>query len=223
MAENPFFAPSTLPYKLPDFAQVREEHYLPAFERGMADHLREIEAIAADPAPATFANTVEALERAGQILRRTTTVFSSVAASDATDRIRRLETEIYPRLTKHDDAIQLNRALYERIKQVATDDPEEAWLLEKYRVDFVRAGADLSEPEQARLKELNEELTKLATCFSQNLLAASGASALVVEDPAELDGLSESAIRAIEKDGKYVLPLLNITNQPALAELTDRR
>ncbi|MEV4091956.1 M3 family metallopeptidase [Streptosporangium saharense] len=222
MAENPFFAPSALPYQLPDFARVREEHYLPAFEYGMAEQLREVEAITADPGPATFANTVEALERSGQVLYRTTTVFSTVAASDATDRIREIETEVFPKLTKHGDAIRLNRALYERIKQVSTDDPQEAWLLEKYRVDFVRAGADLSEPEQRRLRELNEELTRLATAFSQNLLKASTASALVVKDAAELDGLSESTVRAIEKDGEYVLPLLNFTNQPALAELTDR-
>ncbi|MFJ2031918.1 M3 family metallopeptidase [Streptosporangium sp. NPDC087985] len=223
MAENPFFHPSTLPYALPDFAEIREEHYLPAFERGMADQLREVEAIAGDPTPATFANTIEALERSGQILKRTAMVFFSIASSDATDGIREIETEISPRLTKHDDAIHLNRALYQRIKQVTTEDPEEAWLLEKYRVDFVRAGADLSEAEQERLRELNEELTKLATTFSQNLLTASTASALVVGDAKELDGLSESAIKAIEKDGEYVLPLLNFTNQPALAELTDRQ
>ena len=222
MTENPFFAPSTLPYKLPPFAEIREEHYLPAFERGMADQLREVEEIANEPGPATFANTVEALERSGQILNLTVTVFMSIASSDATDGIREIETEIFPRLTKHGDSIHLNRALYARIKQVTTENPEEAWLLEKYRVDFVRAGADLSEADQERLRELNEELTRLATTFSQNLLTASTASALVVEDVKQLDGLSESAIKAIEKDGTYVLPLLNFTNQPALAELTDR-
>ncbi|MBG0832313.1 M3 family metallopeptidase [Planomonospora sp. ID67723] len=222
MAENPFFASSTLPYQLPPFAQIREEHYLPAFERGMAEQLQEVEAIANDPAPATFANTIEALERSGRILKRTATVFFSIVASDATDGIREIETEISPLLTKHRDAIHLNRALYSRIKQVTTEDPEEAWLLEKYRVDFVRAGAELSETEQERLRALNEELSTLATTFSQNLLKASTASALVVEDAKELDGLSESAVKAIEKDGKYVLPLLNFTNQPALAELTNR-
>lgn len=105
---------------------------------------------------------------------------------------------------------------------MATDDPEEAWLLQKYRVDFVRAGADLSESDQDHLRALNEELTRLATTFSQNLLTASTASALVVEDVKLLDGLAESTIKAIEKDGGYVLPLFNYTNQPALAELTDR-
>ncbi|MEU9836960.1 M3 family metallopeptidase [Streptosporangium sp. NPDC048047] len=222
MAESPFFAPSTLPYQLPPFAEIKEEHYLPAFERGMAEQLREVDAIVADPAPPTFANTVEALERSGQILERTAIVFFSVAASHATDAIREIEKEVAPRLTKHGDAIHLNRALYARLKQVTTDDPEEAWLLEKYRVDFVRAGADLSEAEQERLRELNEELATLGTAFSQNLLAATTASALVAEDAKELDGLSETALKAIEKDGKYVLPLLNFTNQPALAELTDR-
>ncbi|GAB2450131.1 M3 family metallopeptidase [Streptosporangium sandarakinum] len=222
MAENPFFAPSTLPYKLPPFAEIKEEHYLPAFEHGMAEQLREVDAIVADPAAPTFANTVEALERSGQVLKRTAIVFFSVASSHATDAVREIEKEIAPRLTKHGDAIHLNRALYARLKQVVTDDPEEAWLLEKYRVDFVRAGADLSEAEQERLSELNEELSTLGTAFSQNLLAATTASALVVEDAKELDGLSETALKAIEKDGKYVLPLLNFTNQPALAELTDR-
>ncbi|GIH78678.1 M3 family metallopeptidase [Planobispora longispora] len=222
MADNPFFTPSTLPYQLPPFAQIREEHYMPAFEHGMDDQLREVAAIADNPEPATFANTVEALERSGQILKRTSIVFFSVASSDATDGIRAIETEISPRLAKHRDAIHLNRALYARIKQIATESPEEAWLLEKYRVDFVRAGAELSEEEQERLKALNEELSTLSTTFSQNLLAASTASALVTEDRTELDGLPESTLQSIHQDGKYVLPLLNFTNQPALAELTSR-
>lgn len=222
MAENPFFEPSTLPYGLPPFALIREEHYLPAFERGMADQLREVREIADNPEPPTFANTIEALERSGRILKRVVTVFSSISASDTTDGIREIETQVSPRLTQHADSIRLNRALYARIKQVATDDPEEAWLLQKYRVDFVRAGADLSESDQDHLRALNEELTRLATTFSQNLLTASTASALVVEDVKLLDGLAESTIKAIEKDGGYVLPLFNYTNQPALAELTDR-
>ncbi|WP_436760120.1 M3 family metallopeptidase [Streptosporangium sp. V21-05] len=222
MTDNPFFTPSELPYGLPPFALVREEHYLPAFERGMADQLREVREITENPEPATFANTIEALERSGRILNRTVTVFFSVSASDATDGIREIETEVSPRLTQHADSVRLDRSLYARIKQVTTEDAEEAWLLEKYRVDFVRAGADLSEPDQERLRELNEELSRLATTFSQNLLTASTASALVVEDVRLLDGLSESTIKAIEKDGSYVLTLFNHTNQPALAELTDR-
>lgn len=222
MAENPFFETSSLPYQLPPFEEIREEHYLPAFERGMADQLAEVDAIATDGAPPTFDNTVAALERSGRILGRTATVFFSIASSDSTDGIMAIETEISPRLTQHSDEIHLNRELWARIKQVSTEDAEEAWLLEKYREDFVRAGADLSEQEQARLRELNESVSKLSTEFAQNLLKASTESALVVEDAAELDGFDEAKIKSIEKDGKYVLPLLNFTNQPGLAQLTDR-
>ncbi|MFC4112377.1 M3 family metallopeptidase [Nonomuraea zeae] len=222
MAENPFFAPSNLPYQLPPFADVREEHYLPAFERGMAEQLAEVDAIAGSTEPPTFDNTIAALERSGQILDRTATVFFSVAASNSTDGIMEIEKQISPELTRHSDAIRLNRALWARIKQITTADAEESWLLEKYRDDFIRAGADLSEPDQGRLRELNEELSKLSTEFAQSLLKASTESALVVEDPKELDGFDEAKVESLRKDGKYVLPLLNFTAQPGLAQLTDR-
>ncbi|MEU8247977.1 M3 family metallopeptidase [Nonomuraea sp. NPDC048916] len=222
MAENPLFAPSSLPYQLPPFAEIREEHYLPAFARGMAEQLAEVDAIARDTEPPTFGNTIAALERSGRILDRTATAFFSVAASDSTDAVMEIEKQISPELAKHSDAIRLNRALWARIKQVTTDDAEEAWLLEKYREDFIRAGADLSEAEQERLKELNEEQSRLSTEFAQNLLKASTESALVVDDPKELDGFDEAEIESLERDGHYVLPLLNFTNQPGLAQLTDR-
>ncbi|GAB2935593.1 M3 family metallopeptidase [Nonomuraea fastidiosa] len=223
MAENPFFAPSDLPYELPPFAEIREEHYLPAFERGMAEQLEEVEAIAGSSEPPTFENTITALERSGRILDRTTTVFFSVASSNTTDGIMEIEKQISPQLTRHSDAILLNRRLWERIKQVTTDDPEESWLLEKYRQDFIRAGADLSEPQQERLRELNEELSRLSTEFAQSLLKATTESALVVTDPKELDGFDEAKIESLRKDdGTYVLPLLNFTAQPGLSQLTDR-
>lgn len=222
MAGNPFFAPSNLPYELPPFADIREEHYLPAFERGMAEQLAEVDAIASNPEPATFDNTIAALERSGRILDRTATAFFTVCGSNSTDRTMEIEKEISPQLTRHSDAILLNRALWARIKQVTTEDPEESWLLEKYRDDFVRAGADLSEPEQERLRELNEALSKLSTEFAQSLLKASTDSALVVTDPKELDGFDEARIESLRKDDTYVLPLLNFTAQPALSQLTDR-
>ncbi|MFG6195720.1 M3 family metallopeptidase [Nonomuraea sp. JJY05] len=222
MAGNPFFTSSDLPYELPPFADVREEHYLPAFERGMAEQLAEVDAIAGSAEAPTFDNTIAALERSGRILDRTATVFFSIAASNTTDGVMEIEKEISPQLTRHGDAILLNRALWARIKQVSTEDPEEAWLLEKYRDDFIRAGADLSEPDQDRLRQLNEELSKLSTEFAQTLLKASTESALVVEDPKELDGFEQAKIESLRKDGKYVLPLLNFTAQPGLAQLTDR-
>lgn len=222
MTDNPFFAPSGLPYHLPDFAGIREEHFVPAFERGMAEHLAEVEAIANDPAPATFDNTLVALERSGRVLHRVETVFHTLAGSDATDGIREIEKEIAPRSANHQDAISLHRGLWERVKQVTASDPEEARLLERYRTDFVNAGADLTEDDQAALRVLNEKIAELATEFAQNVLRASSESALVVGDRALLDGLDEAQITAIEKDGEYVLPLLNTTVQPALAQLTDR-
>ncbi|MFC4007899.1 M3 family metallopeptidase [Nonomuraea purpurea] len=222
MVENPFFAPSSLPYELPPFADIREEHFTPAFERGMAEQLAEVDAIASSAEPASFDNTIAALERSGRILDRAATVFFTVAASNSSDGILEIEKQISPLLTRHMDTIRLNRALWGRIKQVSTEDPEESWLLEKYRDDFIRAGADLSESEQDRLRELNQQLSALATEFAQSLLRASNESALVVEDPAELDGFDEARIESLRKDGTYVLPLLNFTAQPALAQLTNR-
>jgi peptidyl-dipeptidase Dcp len=223
VAENPFFVPSTLPYQLPPFAEIRDEHYRPAFERGMADQLAEIDEIVANPETPTFENTVVALERSGRILTRTRVAFFTMVASHATGAIRELETVMSPRLAAHRDAIFLNRRLYQRLCQVAGADAEESWLLERYRLDFVLAGVELSDPDQARLRELNQELSSLSTAFQQTLLDALTGEALVVDDVALLDGLSESAIEAIRQDdGTYRLPLLNYTNQPGLAELTNR-
>ncbi|HEX5947589.1 MAG TPA: M3 family metallopeptidase [Acidimicrobiales bacterium] len=223
MADNPLFVPSSLPYGLPPFAEIDDEHYLPAFERGMADQLAEVEAIAADPDTPSFDNTLVPLERSGRLLRRTSAAFFTLVASHATDAIRALEVEISPRLAAHRDAIHMHRGLYERIRQVEGADPEEAWLLERYRLDFVRAGAELDDAGQRRLRELNQELSRLSTTFQQALLDVATADALVVDDPGQLDGLDPSAIDAARHDdGTWRLPLLNYTNQPALAELTDR-
>jgi len=222
LAENPLFASSVLPYQLPPFAELDDDHYLPAFERGMDEHRAEIEQIVANPETPTFDNTIAALERAGRLLQRASVAFFAVSSSHATDAVRALEIDISPRLTAHQDAILMHRGLYERVKQVAGADEEEAWVLERYRMDFARAGAELSDRDQLRLRELNQELSRLSTTFSQALLEASTAEALTVDDPALLDGLSTSTIAALEQDGSYRLPLLNFTSQPALAELTNR-
>jgi peptidyl-dipeptidase Dcp len=222
VAENPFFAPSPLPYRLPPFAAIEDGHYLPAFERGMAEQLAEIDAIVADPDPPDVENTIVPLERSGRLLRRTSAAFFTVAASHSTEAIRALEVEISPRLAAHRDAIHMNRSLYDRVRRVEGTDAEEAWLLERYRLDFTRAGAELSDADQARLRDLNQELSRLSTTFRQALLDASTAEALVVDDPSLLHGLAPGAIDAIAEDGSYRLPLLNYTSQPALAELTNR-
>lgn len=222
MTANPFLSPSELPYRLPDFAAIRDEHYLPAFEQGVAEHLAEVDAIARNPEPATFDNTIAALERSGATLKRVETVLHTLTGSDATDGIREIEEKIVPLAARHRDAISLNRELWARIQQVTTDDPEEAWLLERYRLDFVNAGADLGDQEQERLRELNAQLAELGTEFSRNVVKATTENALVTDDVADLDGLDEAQISAIRQGEKYVLPLLNTTVQPALAQLTNR-
>ena len=231
MSENPFFAPSALPYRLPPFAEINEDHYAPAFDRGMAEHRAEVEAIAAATDEPTFDNTVAALERSGRLLNRVSVVFFNQASSDTNPAVQEIQKDVTPKLAQHSDAIHLDRRLFARIQAIPAEglDEEQAWLLKRYVTDFVRAGAELAPGDQDRLKALNEELSTLSTRFEQNLLADTNASAIVVEDAAELDGLSEDSIRAAAEtararglDGKYVITLVLPTGQPALTDLTDR-
>lgn len=228
-AANPFLSPSTLPYGLPPFREIEEEHYAPAFEQGMAEHLAEVEAIAESPEPPTFENTIEALERSGALLERVSAVFFNQVSSDATPGVQEIQKDVTPKLAKHADAIHLNAKLFARIRAVEAADDEQRWLLKRYLTDFTRAGATLAPRDQARLREINERLSALGTAFQQNLLADTNERAVVVDDVAELDGLSEDAIRALADqagerglDGKYLITLVLPTGQPALAELTNR-
>lgn len=228
---NPFSAPSTLPYLLPPFAHIREEHFLPAFDAGIREHSAEIDAITANPEPATFENTIAALELTGQKLRRVTLVFHNNSSSHSTEGIQAIEKEIAPRLAAHEDDIHLNGALFARVNAVDTDglDAESFRLVEEYRRRFIRAGAQLDADAQQRLREVNGELSRLGTEFGQRLLRDTNASALLVADPAELDGLSADdlatsadAATAAGHPGKYLLTLILPTAQPALEVLTDR-
>ena len=235
MTENPFFEPSTLVYELPPFTVIREEHYLPAFERGMADQLAEIAAITADPQPPTFENTMVALERSGALLRRVGAVFENQSASDTNDVVDAVDAQISPLLAAHRDAIHLDGALFARIETLYEQreplglDAESLRLLERHHTRFVRAGARLAAPQQARLRELNAELASAATAFQQNVAADTRARALVLDSAEQLDGLSADAVaaaaengRALGHDGKYVLSLKNFSNQSELTQLTDR-
>ncbi|MFF3598337.1 M3 family metallopeptidase [Kitasatospora indigofera] len=235
MSDNPFFEPSTLVYELPPFTAIREEHYLPAFERGMADQLAEIAAITADPQAPTFDNTLVALERSGALLRRVSAVFLNQSSSDTNDLVDAVDAEISPRLAAHQDAIHLDAALFARIEALHERrhdlglDAQSLRLLERHHTRFVRAGARLGAAEQARLRELNSELASAATAFQQNVAAATRAGALVLDSAEQLDGLSADAVaaaaengRALGHDGRYVLSLKNFSNQSELAQLTDR-
>lgn len=228
---NPFLSPSTLPYQLPPFAQIREEDFLPAFETGIREHLAEIDAITASGEPATFDNTIVAMERAGQALRRVSLVFFNNSSAHSTEGIQSVEKEISPRLAAHGDNIYLNPALFERVNAVDVTglDAESARLVDEYRQHFIRAGAQLDAGAQQRLRELNGELSRLGTEFGQRLLRDTNNSALLLEDRSELDGLSDDdiasaadAASAAGHPGKYLLTLILPTSQPAMESLTNR-
>ncbi|MGX1805376.1 M3 family metallopeptidase [Nocardia sp. NPDC055321] len=234
MTINPFFERSTLPYELPDFAVIDEEHYLPAFERGMAVQLVEVAAITRTEDAPTFANTIEALERSGAVLTRVANVFFNRSSSDSSPRIEEIEAEISPLLAAHRDAIHLDPELFARIEALHAEreqlglGPEEVRLIEQYHLRFVRAGARLDAGQQARLRELNAELAAASTEFGQNNLAATNAATLVLDSEAELAGLGAAAVAAAAENarslghaGKWALSLQNVSNQPILAELAD--
>ncbi len=234
MPDNPLLRPSTLAYELPPFALIRDEHYLPAYEQGMAEQLAEVAAIAEQTGEPTFANTIEALERSGQLLDRARQVFTNMTSSDSNETLQAIEAEVSPRYAAHRDAILLNtklfarvRALHERLGEI--EGAEERRLVERYYRDFVRAGAALPQAEQARLAELNQELAAAGTTFNQNLLAATNDALIVVDTAEELDGLSSGEIAAAAQTaaerghpGKYAISLLLPTSQPVLASLTNR-
>ena len=233
-SDNPFLAPSELPFALPDFTRIRDEHYAQAFTAGMAEQLAEVRAIAAAGEP-TFENTVVALERSGQTLDRVSRVFFTRVGAHTSPEIQRIHGEVAPQLAAHADRIALDPGLFARIDALHERrgelglDPESLRLLERHHLDAVRAGARLGPAEQARLRELNSELAELSTEFGNRLLAGANAAAVHVRDVARLDGLSADAISAAagaatdrgHADG-YLLTLVLPTQQPALASLTDR-
>ena len=234
-SSNPFLAPSTLPYQLPPFAAIRNEHFRPAFDAGMAEQLAEIAAITSDESEPTIENTLVALERSGQVLQRVATVFFALSSSDSTEFGTALEEELAPLLATHTDAIRLDPALYSRIADLYEQrgtldlDPETAYLLERYYTEYTLAGAALADPDKAALRELNMRLSTLTTRFEKNLLADTNALAVVIDDVAELDGLGESEISAAAEaaserglSGKYVITLVLPTSHPYLASLTNR-
>lgn len=234
--QNPFFAISTLPNQMPPFDRITDEHFVPGMERGMEEHLAEIETIVGNPEPPTFENTIVAMERSGRLLDRVTSVFFALVGADTNDTRQEIQREMTPQLSAHSDAIQLNADLFARIEALYQGreglglDAEQMRLLEEYRRDFVRAGAQLSAEQKARLREINAELARLGTEFSQNVLKEVNDSALVVETALELQGLSDGQIQAATDeavdrghDGKYVLTLMNFSSQPQLTSLENRQ
>jgi len=234
-AGNPFLAASPLPFQAPPFDKIKDSDYQPAIEEGMKQQIAEIEAIANNPEPPTFANTLEATERTGELLTRAGKVFFNIVQSNANDTLQKIRAEEAPKLAAHQDAIFLNPKLFARIhalyekKESLGLDPESKYLLERYHLTFVRAGALLSETDKATLRKLNEEEASLSTDFTDKVLADTKANAVVVDNKADLSGLSAGDVEAAAEqakerklEGKWVLALQNTTQQPALSSLENR-
>jgi peptidyl-dipeptidase Dcp len=232
---NPLLSASPLPFQAPPFDRIKDTDFGPAFEQGMKQQRAEIRRIADNPAPPTFDNTLVALERSGQTLSRVEMVFNALGAANTDDVLQKLQEEVAPKLSAHQDEISLNAKLFRRIETLYTRRdslhlaPESKRLLEYQYQQFVMAGAKLAGADKARLKKLNEEDAALSARFMNQLLAAAKDGALVVDNRADLAGLSDAEIaaaaegaRARHLDGQWLISLSNTTQQPLLASLSNR-
>lgn len=233
--DNPFYKESSLYFKYPQFDKIKNEHYTPAFKKGMAEHMEEVESIANSNEAPTLDNTIIALEISGALLNRVATVFFSLISANTNDEMEDIQSEMAPKLSTHSDQILLNGTLFERVSIVYESrndlnlDAESVRLIEKYYIDFVRSGAKLSSKEKERLKSINSEMAVLQTTFSQNVLKEVNALAVIVDTKEELNGLSDAAIEAAANEaisrkleGKYVVTLRNTSGQPPMSSLTNR-
>jgi len=205
---NPLLRPSPLPFQAPAFDKIANAHYLPAIEEGIRQQLAEVAAIANNPAAPTFANTIEAMERTGQLLDRVTNIFGNQTGSNTNPELQKIERDTAPKLAATNDEIFLNAKLFQRIKAIYERraslklDTESAHLVELYYSDFVRAGALLNDADKKTLRALNEEASSLETEYSQKRLRANNAAAVVVDDKAQLDGLADADIAAAAQEAE---------------------
>ena len=232
---NPFYATSTLPLQVPPFDKIKNSDYQPAIEAGMKQQLAEVDAIANQAAAPTFDNTIIPMERSGTLLARAAKTFNAITAANTDSILQGIQEVVAPKLAAHNDAIYLNDKLFQRVKSIYDRretlglNAEQKFLVEQYHRNFIRAGAQLSEADKTRLRALNQEEAKLSTDFSNKLLAATKAGALVLDNVAQLDGLSEGEIATAAEaaksrslTGKWVIPLQNTTQHPAQASLKNR-
>ncbi len=231
---NPFFAPSTLPFHAPPFDKIKDDDYRPAMEAGMAQQLQEMQAIAANPAPPTFDNTFVAMEKSGQLLQRVSEAFFGVVGANSNPTLLKVRSVEAPKLAAHQDAIYLDAKLFQRVAAVYNQrnslhlNPEQLRLVEWTYKEFVHAGANLNEADKTELKKLNEQLAALSDDFDNKLLAATKNGAYVTTDKAALAGLNDAQMKAAaeaasaRKVNGYVVPLQNTTQQPGFGVLSDR-
>jgi len=220
VGENPFFSEYNTPFKVPPFDEITEEHYLPVFKEGIIQDQKEIDAIANNLEDPTFANTIEALDYTGGLLTKVENVFYNLLGADTNDKMQEIAKEVAPMLSKHGDDIRLNADLFQRVKTVYDKKsellltPEKAQLLEKTYKVFVRGGANLGPEEQARLREINKDLSLLSLKFGENILKENNTFEMVLENEEDLAGLPQSAIIGAEEaakerdqEGKWVFTL----------------
>jgi len=215
---NPFYAPSSLPFHAPPFDKIKDDDYQPAIEAGMAEQLKEIQAIADNPAPPTFENTLVAMEKSGQLLQRAGNTFGGVVGANINPVLQKVREELAPKLAAHQDAITLNAKLFARIASVYKQreslklDPESLRLLQVTYDTFVRSGANLSEADTTESKKLNEEIATLSDAFASKLLEATKNGAYVTNDKSALAGLSDAQLAAAAQAAEsrklegYVIP-----------------
>jgi len=231
---NPFYAASTLPFQAPPFDKVKDTDYQPAMEAGMAEQVKEVEAIANDPAPPTFENTLVALEKSGELYSRVSQVFDGVSQANSNDTLAKVDEIESPKRAAHDDAIFLNEKLFKRVAALYKQmdslglDAESRRLLDVYYKHFVHQGANLSDADKVKLKKLNEEESTLENTFRTKLLAGTKSAAYSTTDKNALKGLSDAEMKAAVEAAKarkvdgYVLPMQNTTQQPVLSSLEVR-
>ena len=232
---NPFFTEWSTPFQTPPFDSIKDAHFMPAFKEGMARQMKEVDAIAASPEPAGFANTVEALDRTGDLLNKVSNVFFALSENDTSEARQAIEAEVSPLLSKHADDILLNARLFERVKSVYDQrdklalGPEQARLLERTYKNFVRNGANLDEARKAELRGVNEELSVLGVKFGNNLLKEDNGFKLVLDKPEDLAGLPPNVVEGAAETakeqglaGKWVFTLHKPSLIPFL-QYSDRR
>ena len=233
--ENPFFTEYTTPFGVPPFDQIKIEHYLPAFEKGMQEQAQEIEAIVNQKSVPDFENTIVPLDQSGKLLRKVSAVFYGQNSANTSDKMQELSKQLSPMLSKHEDDISLNPKLFERVKQVYENrdkmglNKEQTKLLEETYKDFVRGGANLDAEKQAKLRELNSEIAMLQLTFGQNMLKETNDFQLIIDKKEDLSGLPESLIanaaetaKTAGQEGKWIFTLHNPSVMPFLQYADNR-
>ena len=233
--QNPFFTEFDTPYGVPPFDKIKTKHYMPAFIEGMRQDSLEIEAIANNPEPPTFANTIEALEYSGKMLDRVSNVFFNLYSADTDKDMDAIAEKVSPLLTDHSDNIYLNSKLFKRIKTIYDKrdslnlNQEQMRLLEKKYLSFVRSGANLSDEQKARLREINKELGLLDIKFAGNVLAETNAYQKWIDNEQDLDGLPQDVKNAAAEEavaagqpGKWLFTTQKSSFIPVLQYCTNR-